>query len=73
MNLNPKQRCSSEEKNWQCPFYEKCLDIASARHWENWGCTDCNHKEKIKRIECNLSIQDDLPYKIDQKILREIL
>ena len=37
-------------RNVFCPFYRKCLDHASKRHWERWSCFYCRHKNLHESI-----------------------
>jgi hypothetical protein len=37
-------------RNVFCPFYRKCLDHASKKHWEYWTCLHCRHKSMQESI-----------------------
>jgi hypothetical protein len=37
-------------RNVFCPYYRKCLDHASKRHWEYWSCFYCRHKHLQEAI-----------------------
>jgi hypothetical protein len=38
---------------WECPEYEKCLDIAALANWEGWTCSRCPVVHKRPRSESN--------------------
>lgn len=38
---------------WDCPEYEKCLDIAATANWTGWTCSQCNVNLKRPRSESN--------------------
>ena len=29
-------------RHFDCRFYQKCLDAASAGYWQSWCCTGCH-------------------------------
>jgi len=37
-------------RNFNCPHYNDCLDIAVDREWPGWSCQKCRHKQTGDRI-----------------------
>lgn len=37
-------------RNVFCPYYRKCLDNASKKHWEYWTCLHCRYKHMQESI-----------------------
>ena len=51
MKKNKKPVHAKGYRNIFCPYYRKCLDHASKRHWEYWTCLHCSYKYVQESIE----------------------
>ena len=64
MMPNPKKAGARTPRNWQCPRYAECLDIAYKAVWKGWSCNECPYKNAKVRIECDLIRRDNSSYTV---------
>ena len=61
IDLNPVR--VKGNKNVFCPYYRKCLDIASMDNWKHWSCKHCASRHDKKPLSnVVLRSQDTGPY-----------
>lgn len=65
MTPNPKQSNKSQNKNWRCPRYRKCLDFAINQKWKGWHCLDCELRNEKSDIEHDTTKNDFLYYEVN--------
>lgn len=41
---NPIHKRKWHKVNYDCPYFEKCIEYATVRNWQYWGCAKCPHK-----------------------------
>lgn len=67
-NANPVY--APGDRNALCPFYERCLDYAVARHWRFWDCRACPHQGKKARLANAPVVKDANPeYSVPSNLL----
>jgi len=64
MKPNPKKAGIKTPRNWRCPRYEECLNIAYKKYWNGWSCDECSYINEKAKIECDLIRRDYSPYAI---------
>jgi hypothetical protein len=61
MEADPKPVYAPGNRNALCPFYERCLDYAVAKHWRFWDCRSCPHKARKTRLADGPVVKDANP------------
>jgi len=63
---NPKQTTRSTiERNWRCPKYKFCMNLAFEKNWKGWRCNKCGYKNETREIEYDQCVYDYSPYVIN--------